>query len=344
LQRRTTDAESQRRLDVIRQAASRGAAMIRQLLDFARGMEGDRRPLALAPLIAETLRIVNETFPRNIAIRFEVPTDTWTIEGDPTQLQQVLLNLCVNARDAMPDGGALVVSTENVSIDEETAARTLETRAGRHVRLRVQDTGAGIAPEQRDKIFDPFFTTKPQGQGTGLGLSTTHAIVKGHGGFVRLDSELGCGTSVDVFLPVAEEPLETGAVEWAEEPPRGAGELILVVDDEAPIRAMVRDTLEGHGYRVLEAADGAAAIATYAAHAADIALVLTDLMMPVMDGAAAIDLLQRLAPRLRIVAVSGLSTSREARQVLATGATAFLAKPYTTQALLQTVARVLREG
>jgi PAS domain S-box-containing protein len=342
LQRRTTDAETLRRLGVIEQAASRGAAMIRQVLGFARGMEGERRPLALAPLVDDTLRIVGETFPRNIAVRSAVAADAWAIEGDATQLQQVLLNLCVNARDAMPDGGELTVSTENVALDADEAARTLEARVGGYVRLRVRDTGTGIAPEYRDKIFDPFFTTKPQGQGTGLGLSTTLAIVKGHGGFLQLDSDVGRGTVVDVFLPVTAQPLDAPALDGQGAPPRGAGETILVVDDEAPIRTMAREALEAHGYQVLEAPDGAAAIATYAAHAADIALVVTDLMMPVMDGAATIEVLHRLAPSVRIVAVSGLATNREARQTIAQGATAFLAKPFTANALLQTVARVLR--
>jgi PAS domain S-box-containing protein len=344
LQRRTTDDETLRRLGVIEQAASRGAAMIRQVLGFARGMEGERRPLALAPLVDDTLRIVGETFPRNIAVRSAVAADAWAIEGDPTQLQQVLLNLCVNARDAMPDGGELRVSTENVTIGAEQAARTLEAREGGYVRLRVQDTGLGIPPEHLDKIFDPFFTTKPHGQGTGLGLSTTLAIVKGHGGFLRLTSELGRGTCVDVFLPVSDEPLDSPESTGEGEAPRGTGETILVVDDEAPIRTMAREALESHGYRVLEASDGAAAIAMYAANATEIALVVTDLMMPVMDGAATIDVLQRLAPTVRIVAVSGLATSREARQTIAQGAAAFLAKPFSSRALLQTVARVLRSG
>jgi two-component system cell cycle sensor histidine kinase/response regulator CckA len=343
LQRRITDAESVRRLAVIGQAASRGASMIRQVLDFARGMEGDRRPLAVGPIVEDTLRIVGETFPRNIAVRADVSPDAWMIEGDPTQLQQVLLNLLVNARDAMPDGGTLALTTDNVVLGAEDAARTLEAREGGYVRLRVHDTGTGIAPLHLDKIFDPFFTTKPPGQGTGLGLSTTQAIVTGHGGFLRVSSELGRGTCVDVFLPVCDAPLHAIAeTDGMGTPPRGAGETILVVDDEALIRATTREALEAHGYRVLEAPDGAAAIVTYTEHVDTIALVVTDLMMPVMDGAAMIQLLRQLAPSVRIVAVSGLATSREARQAVAQGETVFLAKPYTAHALLHTVARVLQ--
>jgi PAS domain S-box-containing protein len=343
LRRRTGDPESVRRLDVIEQAASRGAGMIRQVLGFARGMEGERQPLQVSPIVDETLRIVGETFPRNIAVRALVAPDTWVLEDDPTQLQQVLLNLCVNARDAMPDGGQLTVRADNVVLDAEMAARILDARAGRHVRLVVADTGTGIAPALLEKIFDPFFTTKPPGQGTGLGLSTTLAIVKGHGGALRLQSEPGQGTQVEVFLPATADPQATVAFELGVDVPRGQGETVLVVDDEEPIRATTRDLLEAHGYRVLEAANGAEAISAYAAHQAQVAVVITDLMMPVMDGPATIQVLHRLAPRLPVIAVSGLSASREARLALEQGAAAFLAKPCTAGALLATVARVVRE-
>lgn len=332
-----------RRLEVIAQAASRGAAMIRQVLGFARGIEGERRTLALSPVLDETLRIVGETFPRNIRVAAEVAPDAWRIDGDPTQLQQVLLNLCVNARDAMPEGGTLHVSAANVTLDASEAARVLEARPGPYLRLSVRDTGVGIPPEHLDKLFDPFFTTKPQGQGTGLGLSTTLAIVRGHGGFVRVQSARDVGTQVDVFLPAATASDDAPAEDPGDDIPVGHGETVLVVDDEAPIRAATRDVLESHGYRVLEAADGAEAIAVFAAHAAAVRVVVTDLMMPVMDGPAMLQVLNRLAPEVRVIAASGLATSREVQHAVAQGASAFLAKPYTAATLLRTVARVLRE-
>jgi PAS domain S-box-containing protein len=344
LRRRTTDPESVRRLEVIDQAATRGAAMIRQVLGFARGMEGARRTLALAPLVDETLRIVRETFPRGIHVTADVPPDTWVIDGDPTQLQQVLLNLCVNARDAMPAGGTLGVTCGNVTFDEDAAARILEARPVPYVRLTVTDSGTGIAPELLEKIFDPFFTTKPPGQGTGLGLATTLAIVRGHGGFLRVHSEPGTGTRLEVYLPAAPAGADVTEDETAGEIPRGNGETVLVVDDEAPIRAMTREVLEAHGYAVVEAADGAQAIATYAAHADTVRAVVTDLMMPVMDGPAMIQVLHGLAPAVKVIAVSGLATSREVQHAVREGASAFLAKPYTAAALLAAVARVLREG
>ena len=337
-----TDADGARRLDVIAQAASRGASMIRQVLGFARGIEGERRTLPLLPVIDETLRIVGETFPRNITVTADVPGDAWRVDGDPTQLQQVLLNLCVNARDAMPAGGTLTVAASNVQLDADAAARVLEARPGPYVRLTVGDTGVGIPPDQVEKIFDPFFTTKPPGQGTGLGLSTTLAIVRGHGGFVRVQSEPGVGTVVDVYLPRGMEDAGEHTVEPDGPLPRGDGETVLVVDDEAAIRATTREVLEAHGYQVLEAADGAEAIAVYAAHASVVRLVVTDLMMPVMDGPAMLQVLNRLAPDVRVIAASGLATSRDVQQAVAQGASAFLPKPYTASALLRTVARVLR--
>ena len=341
LRERATDADMLRRLDVIDQAASRGASMIRQVLGFARGLEGERQVLHVAPVVDELLRIVGETFPRDVTLSATVKEGCWPVEADPTQLQQVLLNLCVNARDAMPEGGRLTIRAEPVPLDVDRTAGLLEAPAGPWVRLTVEDTGSGIAPDHLDKVFDPFFTTKPPGQGTGLGLSTTLAIVRGHRGFVRLESTPGSGTRVEVYLPAASAESDAGPAPTIAEVPRGEGETVLVVDDEGPIRAMTRDALEAHGYRVLEAPDGAEAIAIYAEHADSIAVVVTDLMMPVMDGAATIQLLHRLAPRVRVIAVSGLSTSREARHALSLGASAFLAKPYTAPALLGTIARVL---
>jgi CheY-like chemotaxis protein len=258
-------------------------------------------------------------------------------------LQQVLLNLCVNARDAMPEGGRLSVRASNLVLDAESAAQILDARAGRYVHLVVEDTGTGIAPELLEKIFDPFFTTKPPGKGTGLGLSTTLAIVKGHGGFLRVHSDAGAGTRVDVYLPATTEVTGDPDIDAGIDPPRGDGETVLVVDDEAAIRATTRDLLEAHGYRVLEAEHGADAIRLFAAHQREIAVVITDLMMPVMDGPATIQVLHQLAPRVPVIAVSGMAASREARLAVEQGAAAFLAKPCTAFAILATVARVLRE-
>lgn len=337
-----TDADGVRRLDVIAQAASRGASMIRQVLGFARGIEGERRTLPISPVIDETLRIVGETFPRNVTVVADVAADTARVDADPTQLQQVMLNLCVNARDAMPDGGTLSVNVSNVTLDADAAARVLEARPGPYVQIAVRDTGVGIAPEHLEKIFDPFFTTKPPGHGTGLGLSTTLAIVRGHGGFVRVQSERGVGTQVEVYLPATTSSLDVTGEEGGDVVPDGHGETVLVVDDEASIRSTTRAVLERHGYRVLEASDGADGIAVFATHAADVRVVVTDLMMPVMDGAAMLQVLTGLAPDVPVIAASGMATSRDVQRAVVQGASAFLAKPYTGTELLRTIARVLR--
>ncbi len=341
MRRHNVDPDNARRLDVIAQAASRGASMIQQVLGFARGIEGQRHGLAVSPLIDETLRIVSETFPRNIGVHSAVLPGTSTILGDPTQLQQVLLNLCVNARDAMPEGGRLSVRAADSTLDAASAAHTAGAKAGSYVVITVEDSGTGIAPEHVEKIFDPFFTTKPVGEGTGLGLSTTLAIVKSHDGFLRVHSVPGDGTRVEVYLPAYLTSSVLATRDADVEAPQGHGETVLVVDDEPAIRETTRQVLEAHGYRVLEATDGADAIAVCARHSQQTQVAIIDLMMPVMDGVAAIQILQRLAPQVRVVAVSGLAASRDVRQAMSNGASEFLAKPYTATALLHVVARVL---
>lgn len=341
MQKQQTSPVDARRLEVIAQAAARGASMIQQVLGFARGIEGQRHALDVAPLLEETLRIVSETFPRNIGVHAEVAPGTGVILGDPTQLQQVLLNLCVNARDAMPDGGRLSVRALGLQVNAEDAARTLGAHVGPYVVITVEDSGAGIAPEHLEQIFDPFFTTKPVGEGTGLGLSTTLAIVKSHGGFLRVHSVPSEGTRVEVYLPAHPATSAPDARAPDADAPRGNGETVLVVDDEPAIRETTRQALEAHGYRVLEATDGADAIAMCAQHANTTRVAVIDLMMPVMDGVAAMQILQRLAPQVRIIAASGLAATREVRQAMSSGAREFLSKPYTASTLLHAIARVL---
>jgi CheY-like chemotaxis protein len=253
----------------------------------------------------------------------------------------VLLNLAVNARDAMPRGGTLTLTAANKKIDARPAGTNLAAHAGTYVVLEVADTGEGIPPEVRDRIFDPFFTTKAPGSGTGIGLATVHTVVKNHGGFITVDSEVGRGTTFKIYLP-AEAAQRTGDLAPAEaEPPRGQGELILVADDEVSIRDITRQTLEGHGYRVLTAADGAEAVALFARQPDEIALVLVDMMMPIMDGMATIPALRRHNPEARIIAISGLAITEDTAKAAQASASDFLAKPYTTRTLLQLLADVI---
>jgi CheY-like chemotaxis protein len=274
-------------------------------------------------------------------LKVRVAPDLWNVLGDPTQIHQVLLNLCVNSRDALPDGGRIIVTAKNITLDENYAAMNLDAKPGPYVILQVEDTGTGMTPAIVEKIFDPFFTTKAQGQGTGLGLSSSLAIVKSHGGFIRVASHVGSGTTFEVYLPASCASLIQKAESGARNLPRGSGECVLVIDDEAPIRSIARQTLEAFGYRVLLAVDGAEAIAIYARQHEEIALVITDMMMPIMDGPATIQVLTKINPQALIIAASGMSTSEQAERATGGAVKHFLAKPYTAESMLRTVASVL---
>jgi PAS domain S-box-containing protein len=330
-------------LDQMEATAQRGAAIVRQVLSFARGVDGERTPVQVRHLINETLKILGETFPKSIHLDFNGPRDIWLVHGDPTQIQQVLMNLCVNARDAMGDDGHLTVDAENVVIDDHYSAMHVDAQCGPYVVLRVTDTGTGIPESIREKIFDPFFTTKELGKGTGLGLSTVTAIVKSHGGFVSVYSEMGKGTTFKVYLPADAVSKEEQQETQSRELPRGHGETILVVDDEQTILRAVQRSLERHGYKVLTAKDGAEALAVYVQEASHIALVLTDMMMPVLDGAAAARALMSINPKVKIVMSSGLATNGGVIKASQVGVKHFLAKPYTIDAVLKIIRQVIDE-
>ena len=334
------DAESQELITTIGSSAQHGADMVRQLLSFARGIQGQRVEVQVRHLVEEIEKIVRDTFLKDVSVRATVAPDLWTMVGDATQIHQVLMNLCVNARDAMPQGGTLTITAENIMLDAQFAGSSHDVTPGPYVVLKVEDTGEGMPPEIVEKIFDPFFTTKEVGKGTGLGLSTSLGIVKSHGGFMRVYSEPGSGTKFTVFLPANPEAGGTAPPTVAEKPV-GHGELILVVDDEASIRQITRQTLEAFGYRVLVATDGANAVVQYATRGADIAVVLLDMMMPIMDGSATIRVLRNLNPAVRIIAVSGLYSHERAAQAEALGIDEFLPKPFTADTLLTALRQCL---
>jgi CheY-like chemotaxis protein len=341
LKMKFTDKGSQDLLATLGSSAQRSAEMVRQVLSFARGVEGRKMEVQVKHVLKDIEKIANDTFPKNIQVRSIIPNELWTITGDPTQLHQVLLNFCVNARDAMPAGGILTIAAENVHLDEHYAGLNPDAHPGSYVFLQITDTGSGMPPEVLEKIFDPFFTTKEIGKGTGLGLSTSLAIVKSHGGFIRVYSETAKGTTFKAYFPAQTEPSTQSAEQIAAELPRGNGELILVVDDEASVRQITRQTLEAFGYSVILASDGAEAVAIVARQDREIAVVLTDMMMPVMDGPATIQVLLRLNPKLPIIAASGLSADGRATQAASLGVKHFLAKPYAADALLQVLRQIL---
>ena len=342
LRDRTADDDAKKLLESLEVNVQRGAGLVRQVLAFGRGMEGERILVQPKHIAREIKQIVKETFPKSVAFELHAATDLWTITGDPTQLHQVLLNLCVNARDAMPQGGKLSLHLENVSLDEAYASMNLEARPGPYVCITVNDTGTGIPNENREKIFDPFFTTKAPDKGTGLGLSTTLAIVKSHGGFINCYSEPGKGSAFKVYLPADTAPAAPEKV--APDQTRllcGHNELVLVVDDEETIRKLAQKALEQNGYRVVLAADGHEALSLYQHRRNEIAVVITDMAMPNMDGLATIAALKSINPEIKIVGSSGLTSDGGVTRVMAAGIRHFIAKPYTAETMLRTLHDVL---
>ncbi|MEH2285383.1 MAG: ATP-binding protein [Nostoc sp.] len=342
------DQQINQMLSIIESNAKRGADLVKQVLSFARGIEGDIQGQPATPqhtvlqvkhLILEMRQIISQTFPKSIAVYTEIQQELLHIFADSTQLHQVLINLCLNARDAMLTGGTLTISAENIWIDEIYASMHIGAKVGAYIVLTVADTGFGISKEILDRIFEPFFTTKELGKGTGLGLSTVMAIIKEHGGFITVSSCVGKGTKFQVYLPAVNQvPIQSLQ---DIEIPMGSGECILVVDDETAIREITKTSLENYNYTAITASDGIEALAIYAQHKDKISAAIIDIMMSKMDGATTIRTLQGINPRLPIIAVSGLATSEQVPIDKTAEYTAFLPKPYTTQELLKTLHTVI---
>jgi PAS domain S-box-containing protein len=337
--------EALQTLETLSNSAKRGAELIKQVLGFARGIDGKPSNVNAGVIARDIQQVIRDTFPRNIDFHLNMCAELWGIHIDPTQLHQVLINLCVNARDAMPNGGVLRISLENVVLDEVFAGMNLHSKPGPFVLVCVSDTGAGMSPEVQEKIFEPFFTTKELGKGTGLGLSTTFTIVKNHGGVIHLYSEPDKGTTIKIYLPALTEKGGAEDISVAEARlPLGHGELILVVDDEEGIRETAQKALERFGYRVITAVNGAEGVSTYVQNKDQIAVVLTDMSMPVMDGPAMIVALKSIDPSVRIIGSSGLAANGDVAKALGAGVDFFVPKPYTADALLATLKQVLDSG
>ena len=338
------EKETKRWLAIIRENAERGADLVKQVLTFARGMEGERIIVQVKHIIKDLVKILKQTLPKSINVRSDIEPDLWLIRADPTQIHQVLMNLSINARDAMPLGGTLVITAENVELDENYARVHLDAKPGEYLMISVSDTGGGIPPDIQDRIFDPFFTTKEMGKGTGLGLATAITIVRSHGGFINVYSDVGRGTKFSVYIPTAKlEESKQKAVQIGSMP-RGSGELVLVVDDEENIREIARATLEKFGYRVITATDGTDAMAIYAQLSTEISVILTDIAMPYMDGTALVRAVRKIDPASRIIAMSGLMNSEQTAELQSLNVNAFLSKPYTAESLLKILAEILRKS
>ena len=333
------DERTQRMLAIVVNSTNRGANLVKQILSFARGIEGERAILQCGHIIKEVKQIIQSTFPKSIELQVDVATQKlWAVCADATQLHQVMMNLCVNARDAMPNGGMLTISAENFSIDADNIKLYPDAKVSEYVLIKVSDTGEGMDAKTIDRIFEPFFTTKEIGKGTGLGLSTVLGIIKSHGGFIHVDSKVGQGTCFCIYLP-ADFNVADGAI--AEEYlPDGNGELILIVDDELLILEVAKTALEAHNYRVITAKNGIEAINRCQIYQNFVQVLLIDMMMPELDGVQAIATLKELNPQLKIVANSGLMPEKFASIEV----DAFLSKPYPLHKLLSTIQFVLANG
>lgn len=336
LRRDSKDENTRRVLSLMESSTRRGADMVRQVLLFARGRRGELEPLNASPLVKEMEKLARDTFPKSISVSGHIATDLWPVLGDATQLHQVLLNLCVNARDAMPAGGTLALSADNVTLNAADAATIPGAAPGEFVVLMVSDTGTGMSAEVKARLFEPFFTTKPEGQGTGLGLSTTARIVKAHGGFMAVQSAPGEGTTFEVYLPRQSSVTQGEQVEVLPDLPRGRGQLILVADDDAAVRELLRRSLLEFDYKVETATNGAEAVAFLREHRAGVALVICDTAMPLLDGPAAIAEMRAIRPDLPVLVTGGGDASTGGSD----DRNGHLAKPVALDALLREVARL----
>jgi CheY-like chemotaxis protein len=310
-------------------------------LTFSRGRIGLRQELRLNELLPEAIRLLRSELPPSVKVVFEAMDDAWPIHGDWAQLHQVVHALALNARDAMPGGGVLTLALGNRTVDAEEETVELEARAGRFIELVIQDNGAGMTPEVRARLFEPFFTTKPTGQGSGLSLSEVYGVVKGHQGWIKVETEPGQGSTFHLYFPAADEAPPDAPV--PSPPAQGKGECVLVVDDEDMVRDLARLVLERHGLRVLVAADGEEALAQYDANREAIDLVVLDYSLPGMTGLQVFKELRKLDPEVCVVFASGYALEGDASPLLAAGGRAFIAKPYRPNELLQVVRKVLDE-
>lgn len=337
LKSRALDPDAAHLFDIIYKNARHGADVVAQLLSFARKVDGKRIVLDLKHLIRDMARLAQQTFPPSITTKVALPPKLWSISGDATQLYQVLLNLVVNARDAMPTGGTLSIAAENFIVDESFAAMMPGSTQGPHIALSISDTGLGIPDEIMPKIFDPFFTTKSQ-TGNGLGLPTVLGIIKNHGGFIQVLSQLRVGSTFKVYLP-ANPDFDAPATAESPSALFGKNELVLVAEDQPDVRELAGKILSAHRYTVLLAPDGPTALVQLSRHLTEVRALITDIQLPFMDGLALIRAVQRMIPSIKIIATTG--SEHRQKELADLSVPFFLRKPYTGDSLLHTLHQAL---
>ncbi len=342
LKQKLKDESDLKYIKIIESSAQRGANIVHQILSFAKGISSEKGLIQVKHLLREIETILKETFPKNIKIEIEVSKDLNPVIADPNQLMQVFLNLCVNARDAMPNGGTLKIKAQNITLEKHYAMETLGIKPGPYILITIEDTGSGIPPEIIDKIFDPFFTTKEPEKGTGIGLSIAHNIIKEHGGFINVYSEVGKGTKFNIYLPTDVGEFKLEEMKIKEEIPFGDGETILVAEDEMPIQEMIKTVLEENNYKVITASNGAEGLLRYAQKKDEIKLLIIDLGMPIMDGVEMIKTIKKIEPTAKIIATSGLASPTALLEDALQNISLFLQKPFDALTLLKEVAKVLK--
>jgi signal transduction histidine kinase/CheY-like chemotaxis protein len=325
---------------VIQKAAFRAADLVKQMLTFSRASETNPAPMKLNLQIKDEVSLLDRTIPKTIEIRMDLEPELKMINADSTQIDQIVLNLAINARDAMPEGGMLTLRARNVILDEDYCSRNLEVSPGEYVELSVSDTGTGMEKSVQERIFEPFFTTKDPGSGTGLGLSMVFGIVKAHGGHITCHSEPGAGTTFSVYFPVAEEAREAkdGLMEKSD---HTGNETILIVDDEEMIRKFAGEMLEIIGYTVITAENGLKALEIYSQQAETIDLVILDLNMPIMNGVECLEAMAGINPGVKALIATGYWVDSETKERLAKHAKGLISKPFKTEDFLRLIRKIL---
>ena len=338
------DDDGQRELQQIVRAAERGADLTQQLLTFSRKIESELQPIDFNREVENVRLLLERTIPKMIEVEFHLAEDLKMVNADPGQIEQILMNLAVNAKDAMPDGGELIVETANVILDQDYCKIHRVSNPGSYVQLTVTDTGHGIDKMTIEHIFEPFYTTKETGKGTGLGLATVYGIVKSHKGHIVCYSEPDEGTTFKIYLPTIDSIQEARKVEEHQAAPEGGSETILLVDDEEPIRGLGTQILEEFGYTVLTAADGESALQLYSEEQEKIDLVILDLIMPGMGGKLCLLELLKINLEAKVAIASGYSPDGPTREILKNGAKGFISKPYDLRQMLKVVREVLDQN